>query len=133
MTELDQALEVLKANPDDQTAQSGFYGLFLNSIFFVPIGTETVKSEDESSEKKVDLPLIIESDGADFLVFFDQQQRLDAWAEKVVPCVQMPGHVIAEITSPNLCWAMNVGTEHDKQFAPEEIAWLKGVIARSKA
>jgi hypothetical protein len=72
MTELDQALEVLKANPDDQTAQSGFYGLFLNSIFFVPIGTETVKSEDESSEKKVDLPLIIESDGADFLVFFDE-------------------------------------------------------------
>jgi hypothetical protein len=30
-------------------------------------------------------------------------------------------------------FSMNVGTEHDKQFAPEEIAWLKGVIARSKA
>ena len=133
MTELDQALETMKANPDDPAAQSSFYGLFFSSIFFVPVGTETLESEDEDSEKKVDLPLIIESDGSDFLVFFDQQQRLDAWAEQVVPSVQMPGHVLAELTSPGLFWAMNVGTGYDKQFSPQEIAWLKDVIARSKA
>ena len=131
MSALDSALEALKANPEDPTAQSDFYGLFFNTIFFVPVKTETVKSEDEGTEKKVDLPLIIESDGSDFLVFFEQQARLDMWAGKVVPSVQMPGHVLAEITSPGLCWAMNVGTDHDKQFSPEEIAWLKGVIARS--
>ncbi len=133
MTELDKALQALNANPDDPTAQSAFYGLLLNSIFFVPIGTETVTTDDESGKKEVELPLIIENEGTDFLVFFDQQQRLYDWAEKDVPCVQMPGHVLAEITSPDLCWAMNVGTDHGKQFAPEEIAWLKDVIARSKA
>ncbi|WP_432823679.1 SseB family protein [Trichloromonas sp.] len=133
MTELDKALAALNANPQDPAAQSGFYGLFLNSIFFVPIGTEKIRSDDENEEKEVELPLIIENEGTDFLVFFDQQQRLNDWAETAAPCVQMPGHVIAEITSPDLCWAMNVGTDHGKQFVPEEIAWLKDVIARSKA
>jgi SseB protein N-terminal domain len=132
MTELDQALEALNANPEDPKAQSGFYGRFLNTIFFVPLGKDTISTDDENAGKKVELPLIIENDGADFLVFFDQQERLNDWAEKDVPSAQMPGYVLVEITSPDLWWAMNVGTDHDKQFPPAEIAWLKGVIAASK-
>jgi hypothetical protein len=27
---------------------------------------------------------------------------------------------------------MNIGTEYNKQFAPDEIAWLKDVVARCK-
>ncbi len=127
MTELDSALEALKANPEDPTAKMNFYGLFLNSVFFVPIK----KVSDEEAEKKVELPMIVESDGSDFLVFFDDQKRLNDWAKTHAPCAQMPGFALAQITSPGVYWAMNVGTDHDKQFAPEEIAWLKGVIASS--
>ena len=43
MTEIDQALEALRANPDDHKAQSGFYDLFLNMSFFVPTINETVE------------------------------------------------------------------------------------------
>ncbi len=130
MTELDQALETLKSNPEDPTSQMNFYGLFLNTIFFVPI--KKVNYDEEGEGKGVELPLIIENEGSNFLVFFDEQKRLDDWAEKTAPSAQMPGYAIAEITSEEVCWAMNVGTEHDKQFSPEEIAWLKDVIARSK-
>ncbi len=132
MTDLDKALVALKENPEDPNTQMAFYGLFLSSVFYVPMRTEKINAATEGSEKEVDLPMIIDNEGSDFLVFFDQQKRLTDWADKSVRSAQMPGYVLTEITEPGVFWAMNVGTDHDKQFSPEEIAWLKGVIARSK-
>lgn len=133
MTELDKALEALKENPDDRKAQSGFYDLFLNSGFFVPIINETIKNEDGTTEENAEVPLILENDGTDFLVFFDEQQRLNDWAEEEAPCVKLPGHVITEMSTPELHWALNVGTDHFKTFVPDEIDWLKDVVTRCKA
>ena len=133
MTELDQALEALRANPDDHRTQSGFYDLFLNSSFFVPTIDEMVSSGDKGAKEKVEVPLIMVDDGIDYLVFFDQQQRLDNWAGEEVPSLQLPGHVLAEMTTAELHWAMNIGTDYNKQFAPDEIAWLKEVVERCMA
>jgi hypothetical protein len=133
MTELDQALEALRANPDDHKAQSGFYDLFLNSIFFVPTIEEMISTDDKSAKKKTEVPLIIVADGIDYLIFFDEQQRLNDWAEEEVPSQRLPGHVLAEMTTAELHWAMNIGTDYNKQFAPDEIAWLKDVVERCKA
>ena len=133
MTELDQALEALRANPDDHKAQSGFYDLFLNSIFFVPTVEEMISTDDKSVKKKTEVPLIIVADGIDYLIFFDEQQRLNDWAEEEVPSQRLPGHVLAEMTTAELHWAMNIGTDYNKQFAPDEIAWLKDVVERCKA
>ena len=133
MTEIDQALEALRIAPDDHKAQSGFYDLFLNSIFFVPTVDEMIDTDDKGAKEKIEVPLIVEADGVDYLVFFDQQDRLNAWAEKEVPCLQLPGHVLAEMTPSELHWAMNIGTDFNKQFAPDEISWLKDVVERCKA
>ena len=133
MTELDQALEALRANPDDHKAQSGFYDLFLNSIFFVPTIEEMVSTDGKSTKEKTEVPLIIVADGIDYLIFFDEQQRLNDWAEEEVPSQRLPGHVLAEMTTAELHWAMNIGTDYNKQFAPDEIAWLKDVVKRCKA
>ncbi len=133
MTELDLALETLRAAPDDHKAQSGFYDLFLNSMFFVPTFDETFRTGEEGKGEKIEVPLIIEAEGTDYLVFFDQQQRLNDWAEQEVPCVQLPGHMLAEMTPAGLHWAMNIGTTCNKQFAPDEIAWLKDVVEHCKA
>lgn len=133
MTEIDKALEVLRDKPEDQRAQSGFYDLFLNALFFVPTINEMVSPDGDKPEEEIEVPMIIESEGTDYLIFFDQQQRLNDWAEKEAPYVQLPGHVLAEMTTEDLFWAMNIGTEHAKQFAPDEIAWLKDVVERCKA
>ena len=133
MTELDKALEALRANPDDHKAQSGFYDLFLNSNFFVPTIEEMVSDDDKSNKEKVEVPLIIVAEGVDYLVFFDDEKRLNAWAEEEVPSLRIPGHVLAEMTTEKLHWAMNIGTDYNKQFAPDEIAWLKDVVERCKA
>jgi hypothetical protein len=133
MTELDQALEALRADHEDPKAQSGFYDLFLNSLFIVPTVEEMIDNEDKSGKEKVEVPLIIVAEETDYLVFFDTQERLFDWAEKEVPFLQLPGHVLAEMTTDELNWAMNIGTDYNKQFAPDEIAWLKDVVERCKA
>lgn len=133
MTELDQALEALRADYNDPKAQSGFYDLFLNSMFFVPTVDEMIDTENDGKKEKIEVPLVVVADETDYLVFFDQKERLFAWAEKEVPFLQLPGHVLAEMTTDELNWAMNIGTDYNKQFAPDEIAWLKDVVARCKA
>ena len=132
MTDIDQALAALRAAPRDHKAQSGFYDLFLNTSFFVPTIHEEVVVDDEGSREKTELPLILEDEGTEYLVFFDQLERLTAWAEDGAPCIKLPGHVLAEMTPDGLHWAMNIGTDYNKQFFPDEIAWLKDAVRRCK-
>ena len=133
MTDIDKAFADLRAKPDDQKSQSGFYDLFLNSLFFVPTAKEMIQIDDDGTEQETEVPLIIDNEGTDFLVFFDEQQRLNDWAEQEAPFVKLPGHLLTEMTTDDLHWAMNVGTDHFKPFAPDEIAWLKDVVAHCKA
>ncbi len=133
MSDLDKALSALRKDPEDRSAQSGFYDLFLNSLFFVPTTNEMFSPDGDSDEEEVEVPLIIENEGTDYLVFFDQQLRLNDWAEQEAPFVKLPGHVLAEMTTDKLHWVMNIGTDHFKEFVPDEIAWLKDVVERCKA
>jgi hypothetical protein len=133
MTDIDKAFEALRTNPEDQKAQSGFYDLFLNTLFFVPTVKEMIQVDEKGTEEETEVPLIIDNDETDYLVFFDQQQRLNDWAEIDAPFVKLPGHLITEMTTVDLHWVMNMGTDHFKTFAPDEIAWLKEVVAHCKA
>lgn len=134
MTELDQALAVLRNDLNAAEGQSAYYDLFLNTVFFVP----TVSSElhglpmDDLAEGTV-MPLVIEAEGSDYLMLFDTRERLNDWAQAEVDFVEVPGHVLAANTMPPLQWALNVGTEHSKRFISEEIDWLKEVVAQCEA
>jgi hypothetical protein len=75
----------------------------------------------------------MESDGNDYLMIFDTKERLTAWSEKEVACVEVPGHVLAATSMPPLHWALNVGTDYSKQFVPDEIAWLRQSVERCNA
>jgi hypothetical protein len=75
----------------------------------------------------------MESDGNDYLMLFDTRERLTAWSETEVTCVEVPGHVLAATSMPPLHWALNVGTDYSKQFVPDEIAWLRQSVERCNA
>jgi hypothetical protein len=131
MTELDQALETMRRDMSDAGNQSRFYDLFLNATFFVPtLDEQLLGGAGERAPDGEVLPLVIEAEGNDYLILFDSKERLHAWAEAEVGSVEVPGHVLAATTQPPLHWALNVGTEHAKQFCPEEIAWLREVVER---
>lgn len=134
LTVLDAALKALRQDMDNGKHQSNFYDLFLNESFFVPTLDEQDLGEDAAplQDGQV-LPLIIESEGNDYLMLFDTKERMQTWAEAEVQWVNIPGHVLAATTMPPLHWALNVGTEYSKQFLPDEIAWLKDVVERCTA
>ncbi|MCK4536496.1 MAG: SseB family protein [Desulfuromonadales bacterium] len=132
MTELDQALGDFRGNPGDAKYQSQFYDLFLNTVFYVPTVKEKVEIEESGPEEDVSVPMIVEVDGLNYLMLFDTEPRLKSWAEKDVPFLTVHGHMISEFSAPDLYWAMNVGTEHAKQFVPEEIVWIKSVVGQCK-
>lgn len=134
MTELDIAMEALRRDMDDARGQSKFYDLFLNASFFVPTLDESeFKGDIDTLQEGQVLPLIIESDGNDYLMLFDTKERMQSWAQTDVQWVDVPGHVLAATTMPPLHWALNVGTEYSKQFLPDEIAWLREVVERCAA
>ena len=130
MTGLDQALQTLRLDMDDATRQSKFYDLFLNTTFCVPTLDQQELDGESAVEEGQVLPLIIESEGNDYLMIFDTEERLKAWAADDVKWVGVPGYVLAATTMPPLHLALNVGTEYSKQLHPDEIAWLREAVER---
>ncbi len=125
---LDQALDALRQDMGNAASQSQFYDLFLNTTFCVPtVDPKDLEGEMTLEEGQV-LPLIVEAEGNDYLMIFDSEERLKAWAGAEVKWIGVPGHVIASTTMEPLHIAMNVGTEYSKQFLPDEIAWLRDVV-----
>jgi len=133
LTGLDQALQTLRGDMEDAKRQSTFYDLFLNTTFYVP----TLDNQELDGAATVEdgqvLPLVIESEGNDYLMLFDSAERLKSWAADVVEWVEVPGYILAATTMPPLHWALNAGTEYSKQFHPDEIAWLRDVVERCNA
>ncbi|MDO9308451.1 MAG: SseB family protein [Deltaproteobacteria bacterium] len=130
MSGLDQALQALRQDMNNARRQSTFYDLFINTTFCVPTLDQQELDGESAVEEGQVLPLIIESEGNDYLMIFDSEERLKAWAAEDVKWVGVPGYVLAATTMPPLHIAMNVGTEYSKQFLPDEIAWLREVVER---
>ena len=134
MSQLDDALIELRQDMDDPKRQSKYYDLFMNSTFYVP--TMEHEPSDEAAQGAPEgqvVPLVMESDGNDYLMLFDSLERLTAWAKKEVSYVEVPGHFLAVTSAPPLHWALNVDTEYAKPFIPAEIDWLKSVVEQCQA
>ena len=133
LTALDLALQELRVDMDDAKRQSDFYDIFLNTTFCVPTFDPKELDDAPAAEEGQVLPLIIESEGNDYLMIFESAERLKNWAGADATWVGVPGHVLAATTMPPLHMAMNVGCEYSKQFLPDEIAWLREVVERCNA
>ena len=119
MTELDKALEKYI---QDENEQAQYYDLVLNTDFYIPI-TEALDSPLEEQENVT--PLIVETDGKPYLMLFDSEERLFSWARQEIHYVVIAGFGVAELSTPGLHWAINVGGQFAKELVPDEIGWLK--------
>lgn len=126
MTKLDEAIQLATQDPKGQPL---FYDLFLNSLFFIPV----IEEEGKQAEQDGALPLLVEANDKTYLMLFDTTKRLTDWADEDIKYLPIPGHAVTEMTLPDIYWALNYGTEHQKFFDPEEIQWLKEVVRQTKA
>jgi len=122
MTPLDQAyIEATQGGNE-----SVFYNSFLSSMLFIATVNAPEKEQNRRAGDNDSIsPIIIESNGAKYLMLFDTKERLASWAEREVGFAALPGHSIVEMMSTDFHWALNVGTDYMKTFVPEEIQWLK--------
>lgn len=124
MTPLDEALAKFIR---DESHQDAYYQLILNTDFYIPLSTATDEAplEDPASVA----PMVVEADGKSYLMLFDTEERLSAWAQKPTNFVLLAGFKVAEISTPELHWAVNIGGGYAKEFVPDEISWLKAASA----
>lgn len=127
MTPLDHAYVEATKN----SKEAVFYNAFLSATIFI----STVDSPDEEKQTRTRAgdndtisPIIIESDGDQYIMLFDSKERLASWAQREVGFTALAGHAIVEKMGTDFHWALNVGTAHVKTFVPDEIKWLKGNI-----
>jgi SseB protein N-terminal domain len=137
MTPLDQAFQQLHDDPENIENRHHFYSLFLQTTFFVPTfdqaSADLIRGEGAPEDPEKTLPLVMEADGNNFMMLFDQEARVTAWAGEELKCLTLPGFVAIAMATEELHLALNVGSDYSKQFVPEEIAWLKQVVKQSSA
>lgn len=131
MTRLDTAYAEAMKN---EANQSAFYDAFLNSQLYIPTHTDDRESNARGRAEQGEsiAPFFVESEGVQYLMLFDSEQRLSAWAQREVGFVVVPGHAVVEMMSPEIHWVLNVGTKFAKTFVPDEIRWLKQSVLDSK-
>ena len=125
MTKLDEAIKLCHQNAEQK---SQFYDLFLNSLFYVPI----VEEEGGSVQEEGALPLLVEANDKTYLMLFDTLKRLADWAHDKANYLTVTGHGITEMSSTNIYWVLNYGTDLEKFFDPKEINWLKMIVVNAK-
>ena len=132
MTELDLALDRCTKGLADQSA---YYETFLNTRFYIPVATEKDQAAGDTAEREGTIaPIFLnEGEGKSSILLFDTEERLNTWTNGAVSTAHLFGHVIIEMVSEGKYLAVNVGTRHKKEFVPEEIAYLKGVVQRIRA
>ena len=126
MTKLDDAIKLCT---EDAKQQSQFYDLFLNSLFYIPV----LEEKDNPVQEEGALPLLVEANDKTYLMLFDTIKRLTDWANDEAKYLAVAGHGITEMSSPNIYWVLNYGTDHQKFFEPKEIEWLKDIVRQVKA
>ncbi|PLX98906.1 MAG: hypothetical protein C0622_11205 [Desulfuromonas sp.] len=126
MTKIDDAIQMAL---DDSDMQAQFYDLFLNSSFYVPVHDEERGEGHDGGAQ----PLLVAANDNTYLMLFDTIKRLTDWADETVKYLSVPGHVITQISTSDIHWVLNYGTEMQKFFEPGEIAWLKAVVERTNA
>jgi len=109
MTKLDDAIKLCT---EDEEQQSQFYELFLNSLFYVPV----IGEGDNPVPEEGALPLLVEANDKTYLMLFDTISRLTDWADKEAQYLAVTGHGLTEMSSTNIYWALNYGTDLQNFF-----------------
>jgi len=128
MTPLDQALRAALADP---TRAGEFYNVFLQTDLYIPTHDRPDAGDaGDSDGEETFNPVILEHEGTKVLLLFDRLDRLEGFATRELGYIVLPGHVVVESIPEGIHWILNHGTDHVKEFSPEEIGFLKRQIHR---
>lgn len=128
MTELEQAMAAALTGNGQTSAVNRFHRLFLQSIFFLPVDQNHEPSEEEPFH-----PLFIEHEKNIFILIFDSEERVKTWVgdmDEKISCIKISGRDLMTNIGESVYLILNAGATIYKEFSPDEIKYLKKVVAR---
>lgn len=128
MTELDQCVANAFASEGKQEDVNKLYTCLLRSSLYVPINQEKPEDPEEAFT-----PLFMEVGENYFLIAFDNLARLETWAGDLfqqMDYVILSGRDLVRSLGNRVILALNYDTTYYKEFAVDEIARLKTVVAK---
>ncbi|MBC7156639.1 MAG: SseB family protein, partial [Rhodobacteraceae bacterium] len=136
-TPLDAAHAAMAAAPDDDAARLRWWGEVAASMLYVLLDDDGDGDGDGDGEGDGDAaaPRVLTVEGVDYVLAFDTEERLAAFAEAPVARAEMPGRVVAEWLAgqPRAGLALNLGAPSGQLLPPEALAWLAAMLAATGA
>jgi hypothetical protein len=120
MTPLDKAHAAMSAAPDDDSARLGFYERLADCELFMMLETEIEDCDDDVT------PEIFDVDGTGYVLVFDREERLAAFAGRVTPYVALSGRTIAGmLAEQEIGLGLNLEVAPSSILLPDEaVRWL---------
>lgn len=126
-TPLDLAHAAMEAAPDDANARLRFYAALADCELILLIETEPEGDAPLS-------PAIQDLDGGRYVLAFDSEDRLAAFAGTTVPYAALPGRVIAtQLAGQGIGIGLNLGVAPSAFLMPEgAVDWLAETLALAR-
>jgi hypothetical protein len=117
----------MEASPEDDAARLRFFDRLAGAELFVLLATE--------AEGEAITPRTFPLEGADYVVAFDTEERVAAFAGRIAPWAALSGRALAPaLAGQGLGLALNPGVAPSAAvLPPEAIAWLAATLAERPA
>lgn len=122
-TRLDRAYAAMQADLDDDAARLGFYERLADGELFLLLKTEA--AGEHLDPEILDLTGDEDLPPDQYVLAFDREDRLAAFAETAAPYAALPGRVIAAMMSGSgLGLGVNLGAPSSILIPPAAVDWL---------
>ena len=122
-TQIDRAHAAMQAAPEDDSARLRFYDSLAGSELYLMLTEEPVG--DSVS------PELFDVQGSRFVLVFDREDRLSAFAGRAVPYAAMSGRALAQMLSgQGVGLALNIEVAPSAiLLPPDALGWLSETLA----
>jgi hypothetical protein len=122
MTPLDDLHAAMTAAPDDDAARLRWYGALAAAELVLLLEREVTGTDIA--------PRVLDLTEGRFVLAFDAEEKLAAFAAEPVPYVALPGRVIAlSLAGQGIGLAVNAGAPSAMFLGPEALDWLVATLA----
>jgi len=127
LTPLDTAHAAMQAAPDDDAARLRFYETLAASELYLMI------KSDPGHDAETVAPEVIAVDEAQYVLVFDREERLSAFASKAAPYVALSGRSIAQmLQGERIGLGVNLEVAPSAILLPESaITWLHETLGNA--
>lgn len=133
MTELDQVISAAFASEGKQDDVNKVYLTLLRTLLFLPVQKEGENAPPKRDEDEPFKPLFAKVDDNYFMLAFDTEERLTAWAGDQIQhinYVEISGRDLIAGINDQVFLCLNHGGDYYKEFTPDEVKRLKTIVSR---